>query len=106
MRMNNLIRVAPISEIPANTLINYQLDEQDIIVYRQGETCYVYPNECTHKELPLADGYIINNMIVCRRHGAKFDLQTGECLRMPAEEDLQPYKTVLVDGVLYIEPSS
>ncbi|MEM7132153.1 MAG: non-heme iron oxygenase ferredoxin subunit [Chloroflexota bacterium] len=100
--MNQWTYIARIQEIPNEQLTTFQLNDQEIIVYRSEEDIYVYSNRCTHQSVPLSDGYIINETIICRLHGAKYDLRTGACLRAPACANLKPYRTAARNGVLFV----
>lgn len=100
--MNDWIYVAPVDQIAAEQLTPFCVHGQALVVYRTGDRCYVYANRCPHQEVPLADGYLVKGAIVCRLHGAKFDLQTGVCLRAPAFANLHAYAAEVRDGQLYI----
>lgn len=45
---------------------------------------YCVENKCSHDDGPLGEGLLDGYAIVCPRHGARFDVRTGEVLRMPA----------------------
>ena len=47
---------------------------------------YAIGDRCTHDDGPLGDGELENSPVSARRHGAKFDVQTGEVLSFPAIE--------------------
>jgi len=47
-------------------------------------TVYCVENKCSHDDGPLGEGELDGYAIVCPRHGARFDVRTGEVLRMPA----------------------
>ena len=48
---------------------------------------------CTHEQVHLADGLVMDNEIECPRHNGIFDYRTGEALRAPACEKLGTYDT-------------
>ena len=101
--MRQWLRVAYVEDIPINQLLRFCVDQHDVIVYRTAENFHVYANRCTHAAVPLADGYLLNNTVICRLHGAKYDLQTGACLKAPGRSDLQSYHTKVEDGSLYVK---
>ena len=100
--MHDWIRVAALSEIPPDRLTTWQTDSGELLIYHTRDRYYVYPNLCTHENVPLSDGYLVGGAIVCRLHGAKFDLATGACLRAPARSDLRAYPSTVRDGYLFI----
>ena len=48
----------------------------------EGRTLLVSP-KCPHKGTPISEGYVVGEFLVCRRHGATFDLRTGKWVRGP-----------------------
>lgn len=96
------LRLLPVAEIPEQQLLRHQTQDQDLLIYRRGECFHVYTNRCTHQRLPLSDGHVVDETLICRRHGAKFDLRSGACLRMPATRNLETFESFVEDGVLYI----
>jgi len=104
--MQDWIYVAAIDQIAAEQLMTFCVQGEELLVYHTGNRYYVYANRCPHQEVPLSDGYLVKGTIVCRLHGAKFDLQTGVCLRAPAYGNLHVYHTEVCDGQLYINRSS
>jgi 3-phenylpropionate/trans-cinnamate dioxygenase ferredoxin subunit len=103
MHMSEWIYVADTYTIPADQLTTFQVQGEEILVYHTGNNYYVYPNRCTHEAVPLSGGYLVKGAIICRMHGAKFDLQTGACLRTPAYTNLQAYPVTVRDQKLYIK---
>ena len=96
------LRLLPVAEIPENRPIRCKTGALDLLVYRRGEAFYVYRNFCPHQGVPLSDGHLVQEALICRRHGAKFDLLSGKCLRLPATEDLQAFPTLVEDDTLFI----
>ncbi|MEX2235962.1 MAG: non-heme iron oxygenase ferredoxin subunit [Dehalococcoidia bacterium] len=48
---------------------------------------------CTHDGGPLGEGEIEDNLIECPRHGARFDLDTGRAVTLPAVVGVRAYET-------------
>ena len=62
-----------------------------------GEICAI-EDACTHDGRPLADGDIVRpGVIACPRHGAQFDVCTGEALTLPAIEPADTFE-VRIEG--------
>lgn len=103
--MENWTKTVSVSDVPANCLVTIQKDGIELIIYQTEGEYYVYPNRCTHQDVPLSDGYLVNDAVICRLHGAKFDLKTGDCLRAPARGNLRGYDVSVRDGYLFIRRS-
>ena len=56
-----------------------------------------FEDVCTHDDGPLAGGALNGEVITCPRHGAQFNLRSGEALKMPATESIETFP-VRVNG--------
>lgn len=50
-----------------------------------------FQDGCTHDDAPLNEGELEGEEITCPRHGAVFNIRSGEALQMPATEDIEVY---------------
>lgn len=55
-------------------------------------------NVCTHDGGTLGEGELDGCAVECPRHGARFDLRTGEVLALPAVFPVNAYPVRIVDG--------
>jgi len=55
-------------------------------------------NVCTHDGGTLGEGELEDCAVECPRHGARFDLRTGEVLALPAVFPVNAYPVRVVDG--------
>jgi 3-phenylpropionate/trans-cinnamate dioxygenase ferredoxin subunit len=51
----------------------------------------------------LSEGFVDNDSIECWAHGAKFSLETGQPLSLPAYEPVAVYETFIENGVIFLE---
>lgn len=84
--MSEFVRVASVSEIPDPGKAMFEVDERLVVVVHVAGLFYCIDDVCTHDGGPLGDGELCDHTIACPRHGAKFDVRTGEALTMPATE--------------------
>jgi 3-phenylpropionate/trans-cinnamate dioxygenase ferredoxin subunit len=68
----------------------------------EGEV-YAVEDRCTHDDGPLGEGDLDGCAIECPRHGARFDVRTGEVLRMPAAAPLPVFPVKVTNGEVWIE---
>jgi nitrite reductase/ring-hydroxylating ferredoxin subunit/uncharacterized membrane protein len=73
------------------------LNGHRIVVARSGERIVAFQDHCTHEGGPLSDGVLACGAITCPWHGSQFDVETGEVLNGPAEEQVRVYPIAL-DG--------
>lgn len=55
-------------------------------------------NVCTHDGGILGEGELDECAVECPRHGARFDLKTGNVLALPAVYPVNAYPVRIVDG--------
>ena len=84
--MNDFTKIATNSEIPEGGKLYVELDERLVVIFRAGGDLYCLDDVCTHDGGPLGEGQLNGYEIACPRHGAKFDMRTGQALTMPATE--------------------
>ncbi|MHB1543296.1 MAG: Rieske (2Fe-2S) protein [Gammaproteobacteria bacterium] len=64
---------------------------------------YAVEDVCTHDGGELAGGPIEGHTITCPRHGARFDLQTGQVLAPPACIPLRTFPVRIQGGYVEVE---
>lgn len=60
-------------------------------------------DKCSHGEISLSEGFVDNETIECWAHGAKFDLNTGKPLSLPAYEPVSTYEVIIENDDIFIE---
>ncbi|WP_425350124.1 MocE family 2Fe-2S type ferredoxin [Rhizobium esperanzae] len=57
---------------------------------------------CTHEQVELSDGLVLDYVIECPKHNGQFDYRTGEAKRSPACENLRTYPVRREDGQILV----
>ncbi len=70
----------------------------EVAVFFVDGAYYAIEDLCTHDDGPLAEGELDGCQLVCPRHGARFDIRTGEALTMPAYRPVDTFEVHVVDG--------
>jgi 3-phenylpropionate/trans-cinnamate dioxygenase ferredoxin component len=92
-----LHRVARVSEIAPGTTRRVVVDGAELLLCNVDGNVYAIEDVCTHDGGPLDPGELEGETVVCPRHGATFDVRTGDALTLPAVIPLITYP-VSVDG--------
>jgi 3-phenylpropionate/trans-cinnamate dioxygenase ferredoxin component len=69
----------------------FDLDIGSIILFNVEGTFYAVENLCSHEEYELADGELKGCILECPKHGATFDIQSGQHLSTPAYTPITIY---------------
>jgi 3-phenylpropionate/trans-cinnamate dioxygenase ferredoxin subunit len=102
--MSEFVKVATLDEIPPNSSLLVQVDGIEVALFNLDGEIYAIENVCTHDGGPLVEGTIINGCeVMCPRHGARFDIRTGEALSFPAFEPTTTYAVRVEEDEIWIE---
>ena len=94
--------IAPASELPNGERLFVDLGDKPIVIFNIAGHYFSIGDVCTHDDGPLGDGTIEGNNVVCPRHGAEFDIRTGQAVQMPAVVDIPAYPVKVVDGKIFV----
>tara|TARA_B100001964_G_C13645680_1_gene342499 strand:+ start:88 stop:402 length:315 start_codon:yes stop_codon:yes gene_type:complete len=91
-------KVAEIADMDGESTLRVDLDGFSLLLYRDEDSRFFsIKNCCTHDNATLYGGIVENDTITCPKHGAKFDLKTGDALTMPATVGVETFP-VKVEG--------
>ena len=95
-------RVAKASEILAGTTRRVVADGIEILLCNVGGTIYAIEDVCTHDGGPLDQGTLEGACVVCPRHGATFDVRTGDALTLPAVLPVMTFDVAVEGDDVYV----
>lgn len=98
-------RVAAVTEVPPNGRKSIIVDDVPALLVRVGDDFFAVEDVCSHDGQPLTDGPVVDGTIACPRHGAKFDLKTGNALCMPATRAIPIFAVQVRDGEVFVGPA-
>ena len=82
------------------TALKVSIEGRDIALVRIGDDVYAIGDTCSHADVSLSGGFVEAGdcALECPKHGAQFDLKTGEALTLPAVRPVPAYDVAVVDG--------
>ena len=98
----NFYEIAPASELPNGERLFIEMDGKSIVIFNLAGQLFAIADLCTHDDGPLGDGDLEGYNIVCPRHGAEFDIRTGQAVQMPAVVDIPAYPVKVLDGNIWL----
>jgi 3-phenylpropionate/trans-cinnamate dioxygenase ferredoxin subunit len=84
--MPEFTKVASLEQLTSAGKMLVEVEERLVALFSIDGRLYCIDDVCTHDGGPLSEGPLEGTTIACPRHGARFDLCTGEALTMPATE--------------------
>jgi 3-phenylpropionate/trans-cinnamate dioxygenase ferredoxin subunit len=83
MKRVAFVTVAKIHEIPPGQFKSFTVSDKPILVANFEGTYYAIGGKCTHMGGDLAKGKLEGKVMQCPRHGARFDVTTGQAVSGP-----------------------
>lgn len=96
------VDVGAVGEVPEGEVRTFVVEGHRVAVARAGEQLYAVQDLCSHDDGPLGEGELEGYSVVCPRHGAKFDVRTGEVVLMPAVAPIETFPVMEKDGRIHI----
>ena len=103
--MSEFVAVAKTSEIPDPGKMLVEVGERLVVLIHAAGRYYALDDICTHDGGPLSEGPLDPEActIACPRHGAKFDIRTGDVLALPATRPIRVYACRVEGGAIYVD---
>jgi nitrite reductase/ring-hydroxylating ferredoxin subunit len=90
-------------DVPVGETLKVEKDGLTLAVYNVDSAFYVTDDACTHGPGSLSEGFLDGDVIECNFHQGCFNVRTGEVVKPPCMIPVKTYKTIVEDGVVYIE---
>lgn len=90
--VGNWVDVCAVDELDEQDVRGFEHDGKVYAIYRlEGDSYYASAGLCTHEQVELSGGLVLDGCIECPKHNGRFDLTTGEPVRRPVKTALQMY---------------
>jgi 3-phenylpropionate/trans-cinnamate dioxygenase ferredoxin component len=100
------IEVAPLDELPPGSMRLVEAGSLKLGVFNCGGRFFAIEDRCSHDDGPLCEGDWEPEacVVVCPRHGSRFDLESGIPMSLPAFQAVPTYPvSVRDDGTVVVE---
>ncbi|UCD94286.1 MAG: non-heme iron oxygenase ferredoxin subunit [Candidatus Zixiibacteriota bacterium] len=101
----SFIRVCRFDEIEEGKTKVIMFEGREILLARQNGKVYALENICSHDGGILGEGAVVDGQVECPRHGARFDIETGQAMRMPAVAEIESFEVRIADGDVLVSPN-
>ncbi len=98
-----LIQVASVADIPEGEAKVVAVGDLHVALCKVNGEIFAIEDLCSHDDGPLGEGTLVGTTIECPRHGARFDVRTGEVSRMPAAFPVRTFPVKTEDGQVLIQ---
>lgn len=101
--MSSWIEACGADEIEEEDLIRFDHGGRTYAIYRSLEDEYFATDGlCTHEQVHLEDGLVMEDVIECPKHNGRFNYKTGKALGAPVCVNLKTYPVKVEGGAVFI----
>lgn len=106
--MGEFAPVVPLDELEVGSVRAIEVDGIPIALARTAEGVFAIEDRCSHQDVPLSEGEVVDCTLECWLHGSAFDLRTGEPLGPPAVTPVRTFAALIedMDGVAMVRVST
>ena len=102
--MSAFVAVARETDVPAGEVRVVEAEGKSLCLgHCEDGTWGAIDNVCTHDGGTLGEGELEDCLVECPRHGARFELATGEVKALPAVFPVNAYPVRVVDGQVEVD---
>jgi 3-phenylpropionate/trans-cinnamate dioxygenase ferredoxin subunit len=95
--------VGKVSEIAPGATRRVVADSTEMLLCNVDGRIYAIEDVCTHDGGPLDQGTLEGEQVVCPRHGATFDVRTGDALTLPAVMPLLTFEVTVEGDDIFVD---
>lgn len=96
------VPIAGINDLSIGERLFVEIDDQELVVFNIAGEYFAIGDFCSHDDGPLGEGDIDGFNVICPRHGARFDIRSGEVTSLPAVVDIPSYPVKVVGEQIQI----
>lgn len=100
--MTDWTAVCPVDALAPGEWKTVDLDGTDVAVFNVDGEFHAIEDVCTHDGACLVGDPIEGAEVICPRHGARFNIKTGEALTAPAYEAVDTFPVRIEAGVIEV----
>jgi 3-phenylpropionate/trans-cinnamate dioxygenase ferredoxin subunit len=101
--MTPWIEVCAMGAVAEEDVKKFDYSGKTYAVYRSPDDQYFATDGlCTHEQVHLADGLVMDNIVECPKHNGRFDYRTGAARGAPVCVDLKTYPVKVEAGKVFI----
>lgn len=102
--MGNWVSACHANEIDEEDVIRFDHEQKTYAIYRNlDDQFFCTDGLCTHENVHLADGLVMDDIIECPKHNGQLNYVTGEAKRIPICKNIKTYLTKIENNQVFIQ---
>ena len=102
MDLQGYKKAVPFKDLIAPRSVAVDVENMAVLLHRRGDKVYATGVYCPHAEVRLDPRNTTDDLIICKAHGYRSNIKTGECLEEP-DMKLSTFPTVVEDGFVWVK---
>ena len=102
MQQADYVAVARAEDLPPGSRRLVAVGPHPVLLVNVEGGLYAVPNACPHREWPLSQADLREDVLRCARHGWEFDVPSGRAIYPPFGYRLQHLPLQVVDGWIQV----
>lgn len=102
--MSEFVRVARAADVPPGSVTRVEVDGHVVALANVDGHFYAIDDTCTHEKASLSEGGLSGEIVVCPKHGSRFNVKTGRVLSLPAVRSVAVYPVRVEAGDVFVSP--
>jgi nitrite reductase/ring-hydroxylating ferredoxin subunit len=78
-----VVKVAKKVDIPIGKMVHLEVEGKEILIANVDGKFYAIDDRCGHMNARLSMGTLVNTVVTCPQHSARFDVTTGKLISGP-----------------------
>ena len=83
--------IASLAELEGGEQLYVEIGEVELVIFKITDRIFAIGDVCSHDGAPLGEGELDGHEVICPRHGARFDVHSGQATALPAVVDIPAY---------------
>jgi 3-phenylpropionate/trans-cinnamate dioxygenase ferredoxin component len=101
--MSNWVTVCELDDLDDEDVMRFDHGGKTYAVYRYEDKVYASDGLCTHEQVHLCDGLVMEHVIECPKHNGRFDIRDGRALGAPVCVNLKTWPARIADGQIQLQ---
>jgi len=85
------VPVSKVNDVGDGDRLFVEIDDHELVLFNIAGEYFAIGDVCSHDDGPLGDGEIDAYDVICPRHGARFDVRSGQVTSLPAVNNIPSY---------------
>jgi 3-phenylpropionate/trans-cinnamate dioxygenase ferredoxin subunit len=104
--VSEYLRVARVADVAPGSVKRVQVAGHAVALANLDGEFYAFDDTCSHEEASLSEGTLMGEVVVCPKHGARFNVKTGRVLALPAVRPVAVYPVRVEGDEILISPEA